>query len=444
MSLTRVSLGGGDDLSGVDRGRADLGDRRRTARADRYPRRAAQRAPGAHVGDHGRGPSAADPQAAHRGIRLLPALLERRRRVDQALYAVVMEAYLHGVSTRKVDDLVKALGADSGISKSEVSRYLRRTSMRRSARSGPAPSRTRSTRTSSWDATYCKARVNRRVVSQAVVVATAGCAPTGTARSSGSTSATVRTGRFGPAFPQVPEGPWLARGEAGHLRRPRRPRRPRSPRCSSARPGNAAGCTSCATSSPAGPKATPRWSPPRSARSSPNPTPPTCVTSSTSLRPCSGRQLPVVESMLREAADDILALHLLSPGALAQDPGPPTPWSGSTRRSNDAPTSSASSPTPKPSLRLAGAVLVETHDEWAAGDRRYLSAVIHEDHQRPHHQGSSHHHRAHGIVNPSKASRDGAVTPLHGTHPALVPHNAGASVDPAAILTPPVSQIGGC
>ncbi len=51
-----------------------------------------------------------------------PSLLERRRRVDQALFAVVMEAYLHGVSTRKVDDLVKALGADSGISKSEVSR----------------------------------------------------------------------------------------------------------------------------------------------------------------------------------------------------------------------------------------------------------------------------------------------------------------------------------
>src|SRR5918999_4397077 len=51
-----------------------------------------------------------------------PSLLERRRRVDQALFAVVMEAYLEGVSTRKVDDLVKALGADSGISKSEVSR----------------------------------------------------------------------------------------------------------------------------------------------------------------------------------------------------------------------------------------------------------------------------------------------------------------------------------
>jgi putative transposase len=52
----------------------------------------------------------------------LPALLERRRRVDQALFAVVMEAYLHGVSTRKARDLVKALGAGTGISKSEVSR----------------------------------------------------------------------------------------------------------------------------------------------------------------------------------------------------------------------------------------------------------------------------------------------------------------------------------
>ena len=49
-----------------------------------------------------------------------PSLLERRRRVDQSLFAVIMEAYLHGTSTRKVDDLVKALGADSGISKSEV------------------------------------------------------------------------------------------------------------------------------------------------------------------------------------------------------------------------------------------------------------------------------------------------------------------------------------
>src|SRR4051812_40249323 len=51
-----------------------------------------------------------------------PSLLERRRRVDQALFAVVVEVYLHGVSTRKVDGRVKALAIDSGISKSEVSR----------------------------------------------------------------------------------------------------------------------------------------------------------------------------------------------------------------------------------------------------------------------------------------------------------------------------------
>jgi putative transposase len=51
-----------------------------------------------------------------------PSILEPRRRIDQALYAVVMEAYVHGVSTRSVDDLVEAMGADTGISKSEVSR----------------------------------------------------------------------------------------------------------------------------------------------------------------------------------------------------------------------------------------------------------------------------------------------------------------------------------
>ena len=51
-----------------------------------------------------------------------PSILEPRRRIDQALYAVVMEAYVAGVSTRAVDDLVAALGVDSGISKSEVSR----------------------------------------------------------------------------------------------------------------------------------------------------------------------------------------------------------------------------------------------------------------------------------------------------------------------------------
>jgi len=51
-----------------------------------------------------------------------PSILEPRRRIDQALCAVVMEAYVSGVSTRSVDALVQSMGATAGISKSEVSR----------------------------------------------------------------------------------------------------------------------------------------------------------------------------------------------------------------------------------------------------------------------------------------------------------------------------------
>src|SRR3974390_182937 len=50
-----------------------------------------------------------------------PGFLEPRRIAEKALTAVVQEAYVHGVSTRAVDDLVKAMGM-SGISKSQVSR----------------------------------------------------------------------------------------------------------------------------------------------------------------------------------------------------------------------------------------------------------------------------------------------------------------------------------
>ena len=42
--------------------------------------------------------------------------------MDQSLFVVIMEAYLHGTSASKVDYLVKVLGTDTGISKSEVSR----------------------------------------------------------------------------------------------------------------------------------------------------------------------------------------------------------------------------------------------------------------------------------------------------------------------------------
>ncbi|MGW4126093.1 IS256 family transposase [Nocardia sp. NPDC004711] len=100
-----------------------------------------------------------------------PALLERRRRIDKALHAVIMEAYVHGVSTRSVDDLVAALGVDSGISKSEVSRICG------GLDAEIARFRDRSLSHTTFpyvflDATYCKVRVGAHVVSQALVVAT--------------------------------------------------------------------------------------------------------------------------------------------------------------------------------------------------------------------------------------------------------------------------------
>jgi putative transposase len=100
-----------------------------------------------------------------------PSLLERRRRIDRALYAVVMEAYVHGISTRKVDDLVKALGAASGISKSEVSRICSELDRDLQAFRDRPLDHTRFVYVF-LDATYVKGRVRGRVVSRAVVIAT--------------------------------------------------------------------------------------------------------------------------------------------------------------------------------------------------------------------------------------------------------------------------------
>ncbi len=100
-----------------------------------------------------------------------PSLLERRRRIDRALYAVVMEAYVHGVSTRKVDDLVKALGVASGISKSEVSRICAELD-RDLAAFRDRPLDHVEFPYVFLDATYVKGRVRGRVVSRAVVIAT--------------------------------------------------------------------------------------------------------------------------------------------------------------------------------------------------------------------------------------------------------------------------------
>ena len=100
-----------------------------------------------------------------------PVILERRRRIDQALYAVIMEAYVQGVSTRAVDDLVAALGIDAGISKSEVSRICAGLDEQ------VAAFRHRGLHHTTFpyvflDATYLHVRHDGQVTSMAVVVAT--------------------------------------------------------------------------------------------------------------------------------------------------------------------------------------------------------------------------------------------------------------------------------
>jgi putative transposase len=100
-----------------------------------------------------------------------PSILDRRRRIDAALYAVVMEAYVHGVSTRTVDDLVAALGAASGISKSEVSRICAELDETLSAFRDRPLDHVESPYVF-LDATYIKARSGGRIVSKAVIVAT--------------------------------------------------------------------------------------------------------------------------------------------------------------------------------------------------------------------------------------------------------------------------------
>ena len=98
-----------------------------------------------------------------------PSLLEPRRRAERALVAVVQEAYVQGVSTRRVDELVQTLGL-SGISKSQVSVLCHELDAEvERFRTRPL---SEAVYPYVWlDATYLKARMNGRVASQAVVIA---------------------------------------------------------------------------------------------------------------------------------------------------------------------------------------------------------------------------------------------------------------------------------
>jgi putative transposase len=298
-----------------------------------------------------------------------PSLLERRRRVDQALFAVVMEAYLHGVSTRKVDDLVKALGADTGISKSEVSRICADldaevTSFRdRSLADAVFPY-------VFLDATYCKARVNRRVVSQAVVVAT-GVRGDGWREVLGFAVGDSEDGAFWTAFLRSLK----ARGLAGvqlvisdahtglkqaiagvllgaawqrcrvHFLRNVLAAVPK---------GNAEMVAAAVRTIFAQPDA-------QHVREQLD-----------VIAGMLGRQLPKVEGMLRDSAEDLLAFTSFPVGHWKKiwSTNPLERLNKEIKRRTDV---VGVFPNADALLRLAGAVLVEAHDEWQTGDRRYLA-----------------------------------------------------------------------
>jgi transposase-like protein len=308
-----------------------------------------------------------------------PSLLERRRRIDQALFAVVMEAYLHGVSTRKVDDLVRALGADTGISKSEVSRICA------DLDEEVAAFRDRSLAETAYpyvflDATYCKARVNRRVVSQAVVIAT-GVAADGRREVLGFAVGDSEDGAFWTAFLRSLK----ARGLTGtqlvisdahtglkaaiaailidaswqrcrvHFMRNVLARVPK---------GNAEMVAAAIRTVFAQPDA-------EHVRAQ--------------LDVIAGmldRQFPAVAAMLRDAEEDLLAFTAFPIGHWKKiwSTNPLERLNKEIKRRTDV---VGVFPNPAALLRLAGAVLVEAHDEWQVSDRRYLSEASMALLQRP-------------------------------------------------------------
>ena len=131
-----------------------------------------------------------------------PSFLEPRRMAEKALTAVIQEAYIQGISTRSVDDLVKAMGME-GISKSQVSRLCGEIDERVGAFlarpiEGDWPY--------VWlDATYVRVRRDHHIVSVAVIIAV-GVNTDGRREVLGMTVGTARPSRSGRSFYAVSRG----------------------------------------------------------------------------------------------------------------------------------------------------------------------------------------------------------------------------------------------
>ena len=190
------------------------------------------------------------------GRSYFPAFLEPRRRSEQAIVAVVLEAYVNGVSTRKVDRLVEQLGID-GMTKDRVSALCRALDeqvelFRQRPLEGAYPYL--------WlDAKQVKVRDHGRVVSKAVVVAYA-VHESGVREVIGLDVGEVESGAFWVEFLRALEAARAGRRAPRDLRPARRAQRPRSPVCWAAR-GSAApstsrgtwSCTAAATSAGSSP-----------------------------------------------------------------------------------------------------------------------------------------------------------------------------------------------
>src|SRR4051794_21448904 len=299
-----------------------------------------------------------------------PSLLERRRRGDQALFAVVMEAYLHGVSTRKVDDLVKALGIDSGISKSEVSRICADLDLE----VGAFRDRTLSEVAYPYvflDATYCKARVNHRVVSQAVVIAT-GVTGDGRREVLGFDVGDSEDGAFWTAFLRGLK----ARGLAGTQLV-----------ISDAHVGLKAAISAVLLGASwqrcrvhfmrnvlaVVPKGNAEMVAAAIRTIFAQPDAKHVHEQFEVIATMLGKQLPKVEAMLRDAREDLLAFtgFPVSHWKKIWSTNPLERLNKEVKRRTDV---VGVFPNPAALLRLAGAVLVEAHDEWqVSAERRYLS-----------------------------------------------------------------------
>jgi len=298
-----------------------------------------------------------------------PSLLERRRRVDQALFAVIMEAYVHGVSTRKVDDLVKALGADTGISKSEVSRICQGLDEEVSA------FRDRSLTDANYpyvflDATYCKARVNHRVVSQAIVVAI-GVSADGRREVLGMDVGDSEDGAFWTAFLRGLK----ARGLGGVQLV-----------ISDAHAGLKQAIAAVFQGSAwqrcrvhfmrnvlsVVPKGSSEMVAAAIRTIFAQPDPDHVAEQFDVIAGMLGRQVPKVETMMRDAKEDLLAFAQFPQAHWRQlwSTNPLERVNKEIKRRTDV---VGIFPNPEALLRLAGAVLIEQHDEWAASDRRYFS-----------------------------------------------------------------------